>query len=201
MLKREHRCAAIAATLLLAGCGGGKPDDAGGASAGTDSVGPVAAAAAAVDPCSFLSVAEVQAIRGDPVSGATSDGDSCTYRSNPENLVVTVALTGGRDRMATMRRANGMMEGMGGAVADKGGAGQDAAALLKQDKDAPRIGDEAMWGTPDILAVRKGDAYVEVMPPIMHDPSVHSGYPIVPKEEKRAIAMKVAAAVLVKLKG
>ncbi|WP_404338555.1 hypothetical protein AB2M62_06270 [Sphingomonas sp. MMS12-HWE2-04] len=72
--------------------------------------------------------------------------------------------------------------------------------MLKRDNSAaPKLGDEAMWGANDTLSVRKGDAFVEVTPPLMHDPANHSGYPLVRKEEKRAIAQAIATKVLERL--
>ena len=106
----------------------------------------------------------------------------------------------GKHQMDVMRNSIGLVGGMGAAVADKGGAGADTAAILKPSKaEPPKIGDEAVWGPNITLAVRKGTAYVQASPPIMHDPANHPGYPIVPVEEKRKIAIAVVEKLLAKL--
>lgn len=127
--------------------------------------------------------------------------DGCHYRSKPDDGVdLVVHTTDAAKWMRAMKGAGEMLGGMGAAVADKGGAGADAAALLRPDaRTPPKLGDAAMWGTNATLAVRRGDAYVEVTPPIMHDPASHPGYPLVRDEEKRAIATRVAEKVLARL--
>lgn len=158
---------------------------------------------ATLDPCSLLTPAEMTAITTDRVKEATADGDTCKYVSDPNDDGVTLVAvrTGGKDKMETAKRAANLLEGMGGAVKDKGGAGADAAAMMKKDSAAvPQLGDQTMWGMNNTLSVLRGDAYVEVTPPLMHDPANHSGYPIVRSEEKRAIAVKVAQAALARLR-
>ena len=193
--------AMLAAGLVLAGCGSKAKDDGGTGDGGGTTV---AAQGGDLDPCSFLSAAEMTAITTDAVTNLERrEGTACIYHSKPDvDTDVTVHATGGAEQMATAHRVAGLLGGMGSAVADKGGAGADAAALLKPDATAvPKIGDEAMWGMNATLSVRKGDAFVEVTPPLMHDPANHAGYPLVPNAEKRAIAVKVATAVLAKLPG
>jgi len=183
--------------LALAGCGGGKaPDD------GTTASENVTAAPD-LDPCGLMTGEEMTAITTDKVIGTRRDGASCTYRSNPDDGVqVTVRTSGGAKAMEVVHRTAELLGGMGGAVGDKGAAGADVADMLKKDTSkAPVLGDEAVWGANDTLSVRKGDAFVEVTPPLMHDPANHSGYPLIGKAEKRKIAEAVAAKLLGKLPG
>jgi len=197
MQRRSTISAAAAATcLVLAACGGGKSDSE-TADASTSAPG----GSVSIDPCSVLSAAEVSAITTDAVTGTSSDDSTCYYKSDPDDGVrITVMKTGGANQMAVVHRTAGVLSGMGESVADKGGAGADAANLLKKDKTAPpKLGDEAAWGMNTVLSVRKGDMFVEVTPPLMHDPKTHPGYPLVKTDEKREIARKIAEKVLAKL--
>ncbi|AQR73558.1 DUF3558 domain-containing protein [Sphingomonas sp. LM7] len=190
--------AVVVAGLALAGCGGrqtaenGETAVAGGGAAGGGHD---------IDPCTLITPREMTAITTDKVTGTNRDGVSCTYRSEPNDGVqITVRATGGAKAMEVVHRSAELLGGMGGTVADKGGAGADVAEMLKKDTGAvPALGDEAVWGPNDTLSVRKGDAFVEVTPPLMHDPANHSGYPLIRKEEKRAIAQAVAVKLIEKL--
>lgn len=186
-------CTALGLGLALAGCGGGTTPD--------DVPSTTVEAAADPDPCSLMTGKEMTAITTDRVTATRRDGVSCTYRSAPDDGVqVTVRASGGAKAMEVVHRAAELLGGMGGAVADQGGAGADVAGMLKKDMAAaPRLGDEAVWGANDTLSVRKGDGFVEVTPPLMHDPANHSGYPLIGKAEKRKIAEAVAAKMLAKL--
>lgn len=197
---RTMSVAGVAMALMLAGCGGGGGNDA--AAGGTAEQGGTAAPeAAGIDPCSLISAQEMSAITTDTVKRTSRDGQVCTYHSDPDDGVqLTVMASGGAKQMQVVHRTAEVLGGMGASVADKGGAGADVAVLTKKDKTAvPKLGDEAAWGMNTTLSVRKGDAFVEVVPPLMHDPASHSGYPLVKQDEKRAIAQKVVERVLAKL--
>ena len=155
----------------------------------------------AFDPCSVLTTQDIAAITTDAVSGAERQEQTCVYHSKPSDGVqVTIYPTDAERQMAAVHNAGRLLGGMGAAVAGKGGAGADVANILKPDaRPVPKIGDEAVWEPNATLAVRKGDAFVEVSPPIMHDPANHPGYPLVKDEEKRAIAQRIAEQVLAKL--
>jgi hypothetical protein len=190
----------VAIGLMVAGCGG----SAGNQTAASDDGGETetaSAGAAAIDPCGLISAEEMSVITTDKVTSTSRDDQTCTYHSNPDDGVqLTVMASGGAKQMQVVHRTAEVLGGMGASVADKGGAGADVAVLTKKDKTAvPKLGDEAAWGMNTTLSVRKGDAFVEVVPPLMHDPATHSGYPLVGKEEKRAIAQKVVERVLAKL--
>ncbi len=186
-----------AGAFAVAGCSKDKPGDTATADGGT-----VVAAAANIDPCSLITAAEVAAITTDAVSGTKRQEQTCTYLSKPSDGAQVTVKGNGKDEMATMHRVAGVLGGMGASVAGKGGAGADTAALLKEDKNAPpKLGDEAMWGPNTTLAVRKGDAYIEVSPPIIHDMETHKGMPIIDKDEKKKIAVAIAEKVLAKLPG
>lgn len=182
------------AALVLASCGS---SDRTGAE-GSDTA---AVAEDAIDPCSLITAQEMTAITSDAVTRADRGGATCHYRSNPDMAVqVTVQASGGAEHMETVRNAAKLLGGMGASVAGQGNAGEDVADILSEDKSAaPPLGDEAIWGMNDTLSVRKGDAFVEVTPPLMHDRANHPGYPIVSKEEKRRIAARVVAKVFAKM--
>ncbi len=186
---------ALAATLALSACGGAKTDSATGDTAAASTSG------APVDPCSLLTGEEMTAITTDKVTALDRNGAECNYRSAPnDGLQLTVYATGGAAQMETVHQTAKLLGGIGSGIAGMGGAGADVADQLKQDKSAgPALGDEAVWQTNDTLAVRKGDVFVQVSPPIMHDPANHPGYPLIKKDDKRAIAQAVAAKVLAKL--
>lgn len=188
----------VSAGLALSACGGQKA--ANGESA--DSGATAETAAANFDPCSLMTADEMAAITTDAVKATRGDGADCKYVSDPQDdgVTVTVYKTGGQHQMDIVHKTSEVLGGMGDAVADKGGAGKDAQAMLQPDKAAPpKLGDEAVWGANTSLAVRKGDAFVQVQTPIMHDPATHKGYPLVPTDEKRKIAVDVATKLLAKL--
>lgn len=193
--------AVLIAGLALASCGG-KPSDDNAAAA--DRGGTSAVAAGEVDPCSLMTADEMTAITTDKVNVVKPWGDrqSCRYSSDPsdDGVDIVVWKHDGVHQMEVMHNATGLVGAMGASIADKGRAGAGAAAILKPGQvPPPKLGDEAMWGPNTTLAVRKGTAYVEVSPPIMHDPANHPGYPIVPVEEKRKIAQAVAEKLLARL--
>jgi hypothetical protein len=191
------------AGLMLASCGGGASQGNGTdtAAAGSGDEAAVAAKGNPVDPCSLITPAEMTAITTDAVSSATADDTTCTYHSKPDDgVALVVDATGGLKQMQVIHNTAKLLGGMGASVADKGGAGKDVSELLKEHKEeAPKLGDEAVWGMNTMLSVRQGNAFVSVTPPIMHDPTNHPGYPLVPVEEKRKIAIAVAEKALAKL--
>lgn len=191
----------LAVALALGGCGS-KGDDAttaSGETATADAGGSETAASA--DPCSYLTADEVTAITTDKVIETIRDDDTCRYKTNPDDgMRVMVVTSGGDTQMNAVRNAGKLLGGMGQSVSDMGGAGADAAELLKEDKSAaPKLGDEAAWGIATMLSVRKGDAFLQITPPMMHDPANHSGYPLVKEDEKRQIAIRTAEKILPKL--
>lgn len=190
-VRRTGSAALLAGVMVLSACG----------SDGASVNKPVEGAGTAkgeIDPCSYISAQEVSAITTDKVSRAAASEATCTYHAEPDDGVqVTIHAGDGVKRMEVARKTLQLLGGMGKAVAGKGGAGADTEALLRKDRHAaPALGDEAVWGPNAMLAVRKGDFFVEVTPPIMHDPANHSGYPLVSAEERRKIAQAVAEKVL-----
>lgn len=191
--------AVVAATLALSACGGGQKQDGEQAAAG-DAPAVAESGGKDIDPCSLLTGEEVSAITTDAVIGTKRDDNTCYYQGRTEALRLQVLASGGIKQMQANHQAANLLQRMGQSVADKGGAGKDTAELLKKNgAELPKLGDEAFWGMNNELAVRKGDAYVEVLAPMMHDPANHSGYPLVPKAEMRKIAIAVAEKVLPKL--
>ncbi|MFS0736138.1 hypothetical protein ABC347_03725 [Sphingomonas sp. 1P06PA] len=192
--------AGVGAVLTLGGCGS---KDAGSAAAEGDGASADAgvAATASADPCSYLTAAEVTAITTDKVVETIREDDTCRYKSNPDDgMRVMIVTTDGLKQMDAVRGAAKLLGGIGQSVSGMGGAGADAAELLKEDQNAaPKLGDEAAWGVASMLSVRKGQAFVQITPPFIHDPADHPGYPIVKDAEKRQIAIKTAEKILAKL--
>lgn len=189
---------ALAAVLMLSACGKKAEDS---AATGSDPAA-VATAGKTVDPCTILTTPEMAAITTDAVTATQpQDKGSCKYVSGQDDgTTVTIFASGGKHQMEIAHKSAQLLGGMGQSLAAKGGAGADTAALLKPDGSAvPALGDEQMWEANSTLAVRKGDAYVEVSPPIMHDPANHPGYPIISEKDKRAIAVAVAQKILAKI--
>ncbi len=194
--------AGLATSLALAGCGGSNGDPDNGSTSAAAGTGGTGNASKPIDACSLISAEEMTAITTDKVTAVQpTDAGACDYKSEPNDATqIKAVASGGAKQMETVRKSITLLGGMGAAVADKGGAGSDVNAMLKpDDSKAPAIGDEVVWEANDTLAVRKGDAFVEVSPPIMHDPANHPGYPLISKAEKRAIAEKVAVKLLAKL--
>ncbi|OJT95055.1 MAG: hypothetical protein BGN82_09390 [Alphaproteobacteria bacterium 65-7] len=186
---------AVLAGILLSGCDGEDRDrqPAGKAAAS-------AGVARKVDPCAYITPGEVTAITTDAVIRATASGDTCVYEADPDDGVqVTIHAGDGVKQMEVVRRSAKVMAGMGNAVSGKGRTGADVGAMLQEDKSVPpALGDEAMWGVNAILSVRKGDFFVAVTPPVMHDPLNHPGYPLIPRAERRRIALDVVRKILEK---
>lgn len=184
---------ALLLSISLSGCGGSDTSTGNEAPAATGGAAEVAKA----DPCSFITPAEVAAITGSPVSRATKSGDTCKYHANPDDgAEVTVDLTDGVKKMDIARKTAELLGGIGKHVAQKDGAGADTGALLTASKDSPGIGDESLWGVNGTVTARDGAAFVEVMAPVMHDPAVVSGIPLIPAAKRREIAVAIAARVL-----
>lgn len=200
-LARIARLLAASAALALTGCGSKQP------ATDTNAAAEVSAtsseSAAPLNPCSLLTADEVGGITTDKVRAAEREDNTCTYKSGPgddDGLQVQVFKGEGEKQMRAFRGAGGLLSGMGAAVKDKGGAGANAAAMMKTDSTAaPTLGDEAAWGMNTMLAVRKGADYIQVTPPLMHDPANHPGYPLIGGTEKRAIVLTAAKKALARL--
>lgn len=193
--------AAVAAALMLAACRSSEGGNDRTTAATSESETEIATADDFAS-CGVMSAAEIEAITTDKVIKVDQgEAGVCYYRNNPgQELTLTVKKTGGTKAMEIVRYAATVTSGMGKSVADKGGAGKDVAELLKKDESAtPKLGDDATWGMNSTLSVRKGDTFVEVTAPLMHDPATHPGYPLVKKEEKQKIAIEVATKVLARL--
>jgi hypothetical protein len=200
------RLGAAALALALAGCGGSRSEN---ASAGTESGGGEETASDApkpnIDPCGLISTQEVAEITGDAVDQAVRKEDSCSYRGpnrGDDGVEILFYLNDGERQMRAWHNANGLLDGMSGEVAGMGGAGADAAAMMKKDKAAaPKIGDEAAWGMNTAIGVRKGPHFFQVTPPVMHEMGKRPGLPLLSTEEKRSVATRVAEKVASRLPG
>jgi hypothetical protein len=201
MTTRTVLGAALAlAALALAGCGGKKPEQA--APAPTVSIAPAIPATAKFDPCSVLTPDEVTAVTTDAVSKTEVIDHDCHYHTafEEDGTQLSIYPTGGAEQMKDIREANSLLGGIGGAVSSQGSVGKDVQASITPPAAAaaPAIGDEAVWAPNDVLAVRKGDVFVQVTPPIVHDPAKHHGM-LISDADKRVISEKLAAAALAKL--
>lgn len=179
--------------VTLSACGGGDNADQGS----ERSVASHEAHVANADPCTFISPAELTEITGDVVTRTSKSGESCKYHTDPDDGVeTTVSLRDGAAKLETARKSMALLSGIGKEVANEGGAGADTGALLTTKKDSPEIGDESLWGLNGTVYVRKGDVYVEVMPPLMHDPATTPGIPLIKPAERRAFAKAIAERIL-----
>ena len=112
---------------------------------------------------------------------------------------MSITPTGGADEMRSFQKANELLAGIGKSVSAQGDVGKDVqSAITAPNGGAPKLGDEAVWGANDVLGVRKGDLYVNITPPITHDPG-HKGPLMISDTDKKEIAKNLAAAVLAKL--
>lgn len=190
---------ALVAVSTLNGCGSNNAPET-GQQDNAQTAEAAASPSPEANPCSYISAKEMAEITSDPVIDTVVEDNSCTYKTrHNDNLRIAVSLHDGAKQMAVARRAVGVTEGMGATVADKGGAGADVAAMTKRSADDPQVGDDAIWGMVGILYARKGEAYVEVYPPTIHDPTAHKGNPLISQQEKRKIVTTVADKVFAKL--
>jgi hypothetical protein len=182
---------ALAGTAL-AGCGAGESEGE------APKVAEARAAKADVDPCSFISAEEMTAITTDRVIRTQRSGDTCKYHAAPDDgPEVVVSIGDAEKRMEVVRRSLGLLKGIGKEVSGQGAVGGDVGGMLQgAPADKPEVGDDAVWGLNGTLSARKGAVFAEVTPPIMHDPADHPGYPLVSREEKRAISLKVIETIL-----
>jgi|GEM_PF-2683726 len=204
MKKRYTGLILLLAGSLLTACGnsGSKPAD---SAALTDAAKTGSQTAdkgkTDSDPCRFLTREEVTAITSDVVTRTSRDAQSCTYHSDPdEGTEVTVYIGEGAKQMKIVRKTVEVMGGMGHAVADKGGAGADTEQILNSGGEATlAFADEALWAPNATLALRKGDIFIQVTPPVMHDPATHSGIPLIPSRERHEIAQKIAEQLMTRI--
>ena len=180
---------------MLAACGSGdKPADDKSATA------TPAAAAAAIDPCSLLTVAEVTEIVGDKILSAKADGGRCAFATDDmDSVAIEIDQADAKGRMEIDRKVGGTLAGIGGAVADQGGPGADVNAMLQEGGDTPKLGDEALWGPNTQLSIRKGNSYIAISPPIMHSRISYSGNPLISTDDKRKMAVALAEKALARL--
>jgi hypothetical protein len=193
-----NRTIMMASTLALVGCGASEPTN---EATPSRALQEKAGSGVDLDPCSLLTADDIKSITTDEMTRINRAAGNCHYQGAANvSLLVTAYATGGQERMETGRRAAKVLDSMGSAAADKGGAGANVKNMLQPaNEKPPALGDEAVWGMNDTLLVRKGDAFIEVTPPMMHDPSTHTGIPLISSEEKRAIAVAVVTKALSKL--
>ena len=198
-----HKVLIIASLPLLAfSLAGCKSKPVTETSTGTSSASTVASTVKTrFDPCSVLSVAEVTAITTDTVTKTEVNDHDCHYHTafEEDGTVLTIYPTGGTEQMQDTRTSMKLLGGMGNVAAVQGSVGKDVqGSITAPAGGAPAVGDEAMWEPNDVLAVRKGDIFVQVQPLIAHDPAAHRGM-MISDREKRATSQKLAEAVLAKL--
>jgi hypothetical protein len=139
---------------------------------------------------------EMTAITGDKVVKAAAEAGTCTYETDDVGgATIAIDTADAKGAMEVARSAAGVMSEMGAAVADQGGAGADANAMLSES-GAPKIGDEAMFGANSQLSVRKGETYLAITPPMMHSRMSYSGNPLISTEDKRKMALAIAEMAL-----
>ena len=185
--------------LTLAGCGQKSAQQTGSnAAAGATSAAAAQAASTPFDPCSVLTTDEVTAITTDKVSKTSANGPDCHYQTtfDEDGTTITIHRKGGAEEMDDLRQAYKALGGIGAAAGAQGAVGKDVQGAITPPAAGatPAIGDDVLWGPNDVLAVRKGELFVQVTPPVVHAPAKMIG-----DTEKRAIAQKLAVAVLAKL--
>lgn len=159
---------------------------------------------APVDPCGVLTGAEVAAATGDKVASTKVIDHDCHYLTasdQDDGTVVSVYRTGGKEQMGDLRQSFKLLGGLGDAAATQGDVGKDVKSAITPPAAgaAPALGDEVLWGPNDMLAVRKGDMFVKIDPPVAHTPG-HPGGMLASDADKKAVAQKLAEAVLSKLR-
>jgi hypothetical protein len=95
--------------------------------------------------CTYISRDEVEAVLGSPVTDGVEEGTRCTFSPGEgaiSGAVIDVTWHGGSDAMRH-------------ALARKQAFGLTAQSI-------PGVGDEAMFGLPSTLYVRKGDSFLMV---------------------------------------
>ncbi len=198
--------ALVAMTLTVAGCGSqqaAQPNT--NEASASRNTAPVTAAVS-FDPCTVLGAEEVTAVIGDKITQTAKNDHSCEYHAGPndtDGTQIMIYKTGGKEQMQDIRKADQLLSGIGGAVSKQGDVGKDVQASITPPAEggAPTLGDEAVWEPNAVLAVRKGDLFVQVTPPIVRFgangsfPKMHSD------AEKRLISQKLAVATLTKLEG
>jgi hypothetical protein len=146
---------------------------------------------------------EVTAITGLKVTKTEVIDHDCHYDdavNTDDGTVVTIYRSGGKEQMQAISESNKLLGGVGAAVSAQGDVGKDVQASITPPTKggAPTLGDEAVWQPNAALAVRKGDLFVGVRPPIANDPTRHHGI-MISDADKRVISQKLAEAALLKL--
>lgn len=196
--------ALLLAAMVLAGCDQKHATQPSANTTATNSSTPTATAArhAPVDPCSVLTGDEVSAVTGLKVTKTEVIDRDCHYDDafNEDGTVLSIYPTDGKEQMQAITDSNKLLGGIGSAASHQSDVGKDVQASITPPAagGAPSIGDEAVWQPNDALAVRKGDTFVGVRPPIARDPAGHHGV-MFSDADKRVISQKLAEAALAKL--
>jgi hypothetical protein len=195
MTRRATGTALMLSLLALTGCGSkGEGGQSGSASNGAT------AAAAGIDPCSFVSSEDVATAIGEKVVAAKAEGDICTYESeDPQasSVKVQVKPSGAAEEMKTVRAASNAMGQMGAQMQGQEGAQGDVGNALAAG-GAASLGDESLFDPNQQLHVRKGDTYIAVAPPMLRS-RMSGGNPLLSDEQKRGMASAIAQKMLAKV--
>jgi hypothetical protein len=188
--------------LILSGCGSKPAEQNDSNTIAASSPAPVVNASDNFNPCSVLSNDEVTAVTGLKVTKTDVIDHDCHYYDelNEDGTAISIYRTGGKEQMQDIRSANKLLGGIGSAVSSVGDVGKDVQSSITPPaaNSSPAIGDEAVWQPNDVLAVRKGDLFVGVTPPVAQPPANHHGM-MFSDADKREITQKLAGAVLAKL--
>ncbi|HLY12821.1 MAG TPA: hypothetical protein VKR24_00605 [Candidatus Limnocylindrales bacterium] len=179
---RTGVAAAVAAVVLLAGCGSSAP------------AGPVFGG----DPCSLITMAELQAAIGDAnvaespessTESSTSSGCAWTLDSPnnpvPDNANLTIVSPGGAADFASTRAFLEALQGpspsvapsVPSTVAPAGSANPSANPSSEPDlgislQNVPGLGDDAFIGAAGTVYTIKGDTELELQLIAFDDPNV-----------------------------
>ena len=195
---------AMAMALTLEGCGSKPAAQVGANYAATRSNSTPENAAVAFDPCSVLTADEVTAAISDRITQTKANDHSCEYHAGPndtDGTRIMIYKTGATEQMQGIRKANQLLAGIGSAVSSQGAVGKDVQVSITPpaDGDARSIGEETIWEPNAVLAVRKGDLFVQVTPPVVRFGASGSIPKMLSDTDKRTISQKLAEATLTKL--
>lgn len=196
-IRRARSCTTLAfVALFLAACG--KPDtDTAPAAAAARS--PAAAATAVLaDVCTLVSKETVGTIIAQPIVNVVPGKGSCKYETDDaqaSSVEIVVKREGAAGEMDTVRKAAGLLGSIGAGMEGGKGATGDVGKMAQGSGAVEGVGEQAFFDSNNTLHVLDKGSYVSIMPPMMKS-RMGPGNPLLPAEERRAMAKALAGKVL-----
>lgn len=184
--------------IVLSGCGSAENEQ---VTTTNSEAGRTEAAAAALDPCSLLTSEAVASVIAEKVVRAQAEGDSCTYETEDamaSAVRVQIKRQGAAEEMEAIRRAGGVLAGIGGEMKGGEGAAADVGEALAKKQATPGLGDESLFDANSALHVRKGNAYLMIAPPTMRS-RMGAGNPLLSAQERQGMAVALARQAMSKI--